>query len=90
MPRAITDVSETDHRNRFRVGKCGKYPRTFEIIARQSEKLRAFWSDPENRRRQSERWTDPEKRARQSDVTKTAIARQRSERTGGAHGGPTP
>jgi len=56
MPRASisnTTVSQTDRRNRYRVGKCGKYNRTEESIARQKEKLHAYWADPENRRRQS-------------------------------------
>jgi hypothetical protein len=47
-------VSSTDRRNRYRIGKCGKYERSAESIARQKAKLAAFWGDPENRRRHSE------------------------------------
>jgi hypothetical protein len=55
MPAAICSVlAVTDHRDRFRVGRCGKYVRTPETIALTRERLRSFWADPENRQRQSE------------------------------------
>lgn len=51
---SISDVSSNDHRNRYRVGKCGRHARKPESIARQKVKLAAFWDDPANRERQSE------------------------------------
>jgi hypothetical protein len=58
----LAAVFQSDRRNRFRVGKCGKYKRSEESIARQKAKLAAFWADPENRRRHS-------------DLTKARMAR---------------
>lgn len=49
----IQDVSARDHRNRFRVGKCGKYERSPESVERQRQKQKAFWADPANKERQS-------------------------------------
>lgn len=45
---------DRDHRNRFRVGKCGKYQRSAESTARQIQKLKAYWANPANRKRQSQ------------------------------------
>jgi hypothetical protein len=50
----LSAVSQGDRRNRYRVGKCGKYQRSAESIALQKEKLAAFWADPESRYRQSD------------------------------------
>lgn len=57
-------VSATDRRDRFRVGRCGKYARSQATKDRQRERALQFWSDPDNR-------------AKQSKVTKAAIARAR-------------
>jgi hypothetical protein len=38
-------VSQTDRRNRFRVGRCGKYERSQETLERQRASARRFWSD---------------------------------------------
>ena len=57
MSRTTTNtsaVSNTDRRNRYRIGRCGKYQRSAESTARQKAKLAAYWADPENRRRHSE------------------------------------
>ncbi|HWK96224.1 MAG TPA: hypothetical protein VNR39_12460 [Pseudolabrys sp.] len=58
MSHSLTD---TDHRDRFRVGRCGRHARSDETRARQS-------------RKQTENWADPDKRRQQSEVTKTRMA----------------
>jgi hypothetical protein len=73
---AIISPRAGDH---FRRGKCGKHRRSADSIARQRERLRAFWSDPENRRRQSEktiaRMAAPAVRQRISKATAAAMAK---------------
>jgi hypothetical protein len=59
-------ISATDRRDRFRVGRCGKYSRTEETKNKQRERARQFWADPDNR-------------ARQSALTKAAMARARQD-----------
>jgi len=59
-------VSQTDRRDRFRVGRCGKYERLPDTLERQRASARRFWSDPANR-------------ARQSAITKAAMARARKD-----------
>lgn len=53
MPRSPADISDNDHRNRFRIGRCGKHKRTAESIERQRASARATWDDPDKRRQQS-------------------------------------
>jgi hypothetical protein len=78
MPRSISDVSDTDHRNRYRVGKCGKYARKPESIERARKRLCEYWGDPETRRRQSEltraRMAQPGVKEKISERTRAALA----------------
>jgi hypothetical protein len=77
-PKQPHHVSETDRRNRYRVGKCGKYERTAETIGRQKEKLRLHWADPEVRRRHAEftraRMAMPGVKERIAERTAAALA----------------
>jgi hypothetical protein len=84
MPAAICSVlAVTDHRDRFRVGRCGKYERTPETITLTRERLRSFWADPENRQRQSEltkaRMSRPGVSDKISAATRAALAARRSQ-----------
>ena len=76
-------MRSTDHRNRYRVGRCGKYPRTPESIERTRERLRSFWADPANRQRQSQltraRMGRPGVSEKISAATKNGIAMRRME-----------
>ena len=63
-------ISDADRRDRFRVGRCGKYERSPQTLERQRASARRFWSDPENR-------------LRQSAITKAAMARARMTKSHG-------
>jgi hypothetical protein len=80
MPKSLTDVSETDHRNRFRVGKCGRHRRSPESIERQRETSRATWADPEKRRAQSKLIT--------AVMARPGMSEKISERTAAALANP--
>jgi hypothetical protein len=72
---------QTDRRNRFRIGKCGKYQRSAESIERQRAKLVAYWADPENRARQS--------KLTRARMARPGVSEKISERTATALADPT-